>query len=145
MLVQGDTLLLEFAASPPDSGLVRDFYLLTRGAYRAATSASATTGPGIVPVEPLTFALGSARPNPARDVTTIPFSLPTRADASLRVYDASGRLVRRLLAREVDAGRHEVEWDRRGDHGSRVRTGMYFYQLVAAGREATRKVVILGD
>jgi hypothetical protein len=144
-LVQGDTLTLEFAASPPDSGLVRDFYLVTRGAYRAATEAAGAGSPGALQSAPLEFALGAARPNPSRGVTTIPFALPTRSVASLKVFNASGRLVRTLVARELEAGRHEIEWDRRADSGARVAAGMYFYQLVATGREATRKVVILGD
>jgi hypothetical protein len=90
------------------------------------------------------FALHPNRPNPFVGATTISFSLPARASVRLSVYDAAGRLVRRLLERApLDAGPHERIWDGRDQAGRLAAPGLYAYRLEADGRTATRKMLLL--
>ena len=90
------------------------------------------------------LSLLSGAPNPFRGRTAIRFALPRRESASLRVYDAAGRLVRTLLARAVTAaGEHELAWDGRSDSGARLGTGLYFAHLDAeSGRRTVRLVLV---
>ena len=94
------------------------------------------TEPLPIPAAPL--ALHQNRPNPFNPSTTIAFDLPVRAEARLAIYDAAGRLVRRLAAGELSPGRHELRWDGLDDAGRPVVSGVYFCRL-QAGKE-TRSI-----
>lgn len=82
-------------------------------------------------------------PNPFNPATTVAFTLDRDAQATLRVYDVRGRLVRRLLDSYVAAGRKSVSWDGRDDAGRPVASGTYFLRLEAGGRFLSRTVNLL--
>lgn len=98
-----------------------------------------------VPEEPAAFALRLDQnlPNPFNPKTTIRFALPTAGEATLAVFDASGRRVATLLDGPQAAGAHEVVWGGRDDAGNTVPTGIYFYRLQHASGEETRKMLLL--
>jgi len=87
------------------------------------------------------FALGAARPNPARSAAVVPFSLDVGDAVSLSVYDASGRRVRTLVHGSLAAGRYEVRWDGTDAAGHRVAPGTYFYSLRAGERGASGRLI----
>ena len=70
------------------------------------------------------------------------FDLPGAADAALRIYDVSGRLVRELARERLPAGRHEFRWDGRDGEGRRVARGTYLARLEADQVVRTRKVSV---
>jgi len=70
-------------------------------------------------------------------------ALPRAQPVSLRVYDASGRLVRTLLSETRDEGRHEVVWDGTDDRGQRAASGSYLYRLQTPERSLTRKLTLV--
>ena len=78
--------------------------------------------------------LVAASPNPFADGTSLAFTLPASASVSLRVFDASGRLVREVAAARLEAGAHAVRWDGRDASGRAAASGTYFATLVAGGR-----------
>lgn len=83
-------------------------------------------------------------PNPFNPITTISFSLPAAAKASLNVYDLSGRLVRTLLNGEmVDAGPREAVWRGRDEDGRQVAAGVYFYRLEAGDFNETKCMTLV--
>jgi hypothetical protein len=90
---------------------------------------------------PLDFA--GARPNPARDGATFLLSLPQAASVRLRVFDASGRLVREIDPGTLEAGRHVVAWDGRDASGARVGAGVYFARFDALGRGFMRRFTLV--
>jgi flagellar hook assembly protein FlgD len=92
---------------------------------------------------PVELALGHAYPNPSPASVTLRYAIPSPSDAALRVYDASGRLVRVLAEGLMPAGEHLAVWDRRTDHGTRAAAGIYFCDLRASGRHVTRRIVLL--
>jgi len=91
--------------------------------------------------------LGHARPNPFNPVTTIDYSLATGGRATIRVFDAAGRVVRTLVDRNIEPGEHRAIWDGTTDTGNRAASGVYFVKMEAAGSsrafEAARKLVLL--
>ncbi len=89
------------------------------------------------------FALGQSSPNPATLSSTISFTVPSRTDVRLSVYDVAGRLVRVLADRDFRAGDHEVSWDGMDSSGRRVAAGVYFYSMDAGEYSAARKMVLL--
>jgi hypothetical protein len=82
-------------------------------------------------------------PNPFNPLTRIVFGLSEPAHVSLRIYDASGRLVRVLTGEKRPAGQHEEFWDGSDDKGSPVSSGFYFYRLRAGAFEDTKKMTLV--
>jgi hypothetical protein len=82
-------------------------------------------------------------PNPFNPSTTIAFGLSEASDVTLRIYDASGRLVRTLADRLYERRQHEEVWDGVDNTGRRVASGVYFYVLNAGDKTFTRKMLLL--
>jgi hypothetical protein len=92
---------------------------------------------------PIKAALAAPWPNPAAGTTELAFTLPADCDATLSVYDASGRLVARPFSGPAAAGPTQVEWDCRDSDGQDLASGVYFVKLEAAGRADVRKLVVV--
>ena len=75
--------------------------------------------------------------------TTIRFALPEAAEVSLKIYDITGQLVQTLVDGVVEAGRHQMVWDGTNQHGVKVASGVYFYQLRAGEFKQVRKMSLL--
>jgi hypothetical protein len=82
-------------------------------------------------------------PNPFRTATTFRFSTRSAGEVSIRVFDAAGRMVRRLAER-MPAGMNEVRWDGRDERGNTVPSGILFYEVTADGMRQSGRVVRLG-
>jgi hypothetical protein len=82
-------------------------------------------------------------PNPFNPRTTIRYTLGDPGRTSLEVFAVSGRRVRALVRGWQDPGEHAVVWDGRDEAGRDVGAGIYVVRLVAAGREESRKLVVL--
>lgn len=92
---------------------------------------------------PRAFALFQNVPNPFNATTRIDFNLAEAGDVSLPVYNVLGQRVATLIDEHLEPGRHYVEWDSRGDNGSELPSGVYFYRLITANNQASRKMVLL--
>jgi hypothetical protein len=89
------------------------------------------------------FVLFQNAPNPAVGSTAISFNLPVEAKVTLRVFDATGALVRVLSDRVYPAGQHRVSWDGVNERGRRVSAGVYFYSIEAGSFAATKKMLLV--
>jgi hypothetical protein len=101
---------------------------------------AATGGPGYTRLrEPK---LGQNKPNPLNKTTEIGYEVPVPTKAAISIYDASGRIVRRIDAGAVEAGKHTVTWNRDDAQGKPVAPGAYYYVLEADGRKSGRKALV---
>ncbi|MCK4511038.1 carboxypeptidase regulatory-like domain-containing protein, partial [bacterium] len=92
---------------------------------------------------PLKLLVGNY-PNPFNPTTSVRYTVPRAGPVDLRVYDASGRLVRTLVeTASHDAGRHSASWDGRDESGVEVATGVYFVRLTADSQSASSRMVLL--
>jgi len=82
-------------------------------------------------------------PNPFNPMTKIVFGLSAPAHVSLRIYEASGRLVRELVNEARPAARYEEVWDGRDGAQRQVSSGIYFYRLDAGSFTETKKMILL--
>lgn len=87
-------------------------------------------------------------PNPFNPETWIPFQLSEAAKVTVQIYNAQGKLVRRLDLGQKEAGYYlqrnkAIYWDGRDQNGDQVASGIYFYTLQAGSYKATKKMVIL--
>jgi hypothetical protein len=112
-----------------------------------ASSEANLTVDGLTAVDPSEVidadVLGALEPNPSSGSTRLAFALARAGQVRMRVHDVTGRLVRRIDAGSLPAGRQQLSWDGRDDTGHTVRIGLYFIGLEAGGRTlGTRRVVI---
>jgi hypothetical protein len=101
---------------------------------RASTSGVEPELPGAAAA----VALAQNAPNPFNPLTEIAFRLERGAHATLRVYDARGRVVATLVDRDLAAGSHSVRFDGRG-----LASGLYLCRLEADGATVTRKMMLV--
>jgi hypothetical protein len=127
----GDLVLRVAAASSYANG----------GSALAQTGFHLDGGVAALPSQPML--LGNT-PNPFGPSTRIGFVLPGgRTDGvSLRVFDASGRVVR-TFNEGFAPGLNQVVWDGTDERGARVPAGVYFYRLHVGAQGFTQKMVVL--
>ncbi|HKQ56524.1 MAG TPA: T9SS type A sorting domain-containing protein [Candidatus Eisenbacteria bacterium] len=85
------------------------------------------------------LALTGARPNPATDDLLVSFSLSTREDATLALYDVAGRLVRTRSVGSLGPGSHLVNLA----EGSRLAAGIYVVRLTQGARSVSAKAAVV--
>ncbi|MBK7142200.1 MAG: T9SS type A sorting domain-containing protein [bacterium] len=89
------------------------------------------------------FELRQNYPNPFNPNTTIRFSLPSRSQVKIEVFNLLGQSVRTLVKDQLSAGQHVVEWDGRDESGQEVASGVYLYRMSAGELELTRKMLLI--
>ncbi|NOY88453.1 MAG: T9SS type A sorting domain-containing protein, partial [FCB group bacterium] len=99
-----------------------------------SVSLSSVSGEGV----PESYALYQNYPNPFNPSTQISFDLPVTSYVNLTIYNVLGQKVITLIDKNMDAGRHEVEWD-----ASNNSSGIYFYRISAENFSQTKKMLML--
>ena len=87
--------------------------------------------------------LATGAPNPFRSNTKFEFALPQAGRTDLTVYDVSGRRVKTLLSRDLDAGRFDVTWDGRDENGRMTAPGVYFVRIQSGQFSDVKKSIRL--
>lgn len=87
---------------------------------------------------PAVFGLKQNFPNPFNPSTTISFSMPVRARATLRIYNILGQEVEVLVDGQLEPGNHEILWDAENEP-----SGIYFYRLSYGSEVLTKKMALL--
>ncbi|MCX6160779.1 MAG: T9SS type A sorting domain-containing protein [Ignavibacteriae bacterium] len=59
-------------------------------------------------------------------------------NASLKIFDITGKEVATLVNEKLNAGTYTVNWN-----GTRFASGVYFYRLTAEGYGETRKMMLI--
>jgi hypothetical protein len=85
----------------------------------------------------------SLRPNPTSLGTVVSFAVPEAARGRIGVYDAGGRLVRRLADRIFDAGHQSVVFDGKSGAGHTLPQGIYYIRLQLGDAEAIRPMTLI--
>ncbi len=62
---------------------------------------------------------------------------------SLKIYDASGRLIAQPLRNLPFSGAVVANWDLRDSHGAKVPAGLYFYRGTTASGVSSGRLVLL--
>ena len=79
---------------------------------------------------PLEFSLEQNYPNPFNPATSIKYTLSSKQNVQLLVYNVLGKEIATLVNEEKPAGNYEVNFD-----ASKLSSGVYFYQLQASDLE----------
>jgi hypothetical protein len=93
---------------------------------------------------PARFHLYAPVPNPFNPTTLIRYDLATASTVSLRIYDVTGNLVRKLVdGVHQEADTHAVLWNGTDERGQGVAAGLYFYRLTTESFTAMGKMVLV--
>jgi uncharacterized membrane protein len=84
-----------------------------------------------------------AWPNPTRGAANIALDVPSSTNANVGIYDATGRLVHRVLEGPITAGRRTMSWDGRDGDGAKVAPGVYTVCLESGTLRSTQKIVVV--
>jgi len=92
---------------------------------------------------PLITALYAPKPNPiVNGVAKISFSLAEPSRVSLKIYDASGRIIRTLVNnQQLTTNNYSLTWNGKDDNNRAVAEGIYFYTLETTIQKFTKKMV----
>jgi hypothetical protein len=82
-------------------------------------------------------------PNPFNPRTEVRFELPSAQTVDVRVFDAAGRLVRRLHTGSLAAGAQRLAWDGRRDDGERAAAGLYLVQVRGQAWRSAAKLTLV--
>jgi flagellar hook assembly protein FlgD len=73
---------------------------------------------------------------------TVRFGVPRLTPATLRIYSATGTVVRTLCRSSLAPAYYSFVWDGRDATGRLAGAGVYLVRLEAGGFAATRKLVL---
>ena len=133
------TVILHLIASEAPA---KNYYEVSYHKLDLADIGGGQQGAGTKPlaIEPALF---PCRPNPFTGRTAISYQFPKAGDVSLRVFDASGRMVRSLQSGFQKPGRYTAVWDGNDTRGRRVANGIYFYRLDSPDYRNVKKAVLM--
>lgn len=89
------------------------------------------------------FELKQNKPNPFNQSTSIRFSLSSKQQVTLTIYNLLGQRVTELENRILLAGIHTVRWNGTDSDGKPVASGIYLYRLQVDKHFLVRKMVLL--
>ncbi len=83
-------------------------------------------------------------PNPASKFLIIKYRTYISEDIQIKVFDISGRLVRKLVERKNEPpGEKLICWDMDNEQNKRISSGIYFIQMNTQSCSITKKIIIL--
>jgi hypothetical protein len=86
---------------------------------------------------PTNYSLSQNYPNPFNPSTVISFTLPTRSEYTLSIYNVTGQVVQTFSGVQ-EAGTVDITWE-----AGQLASGVYFYRLQAGNFTDTKKMVLL--
>lgn len=89
-------------------------------------------------VTPERFGLKQNYPNPFNPKTNFEINIAKTGFVKLEIFDAAGRMVEKLIEKELKPGTYNADWD-----ASAYPSGVYFYRLSADGFAQTRKMILV--
>jgi hypothetical protein len=95
------------------------------------------------PLAPAQTARLHVAPNPCNPRATITLTMADAGPATVRVFDARGRLVRRLHDGRLEMGAHDLSWSGDDDNGRPVATGVYLVRAESGGHAETARVTVV--
>jgi hypothetical protein len=84
------------------------------------------------------FSLAQNYPNPFNPSTKIDYSLTSKSNVSLKVYDMLGRQVANLVNATQEAGNHSINFN-----ASKLASGLYIYTLKSGNNVMSKKMMLL--
>ncbi len=134
-------VVIDYKQDASTADLVWPF--LGKDIWRSGNMSDVVTSADDEIVQPIEFGLKQNYPNPFNARTTIQFSLTSRGEVELSVFDLLGRNINVLSSGVLNAGVHSMVWDGTNKAGDVVASGIYFYRLSSPDGAETRRMILL--
>lgn len=82
-------------------------------------------------------------PNPFNPIAYIPFSVASRKNVDIKIYNTRGQVVRSFTLGTKEAGSYRLEWNGMDDNGKACSTGVYYVRMTAGNDSFVRKAVLM--
>ena len=82
-------------------------------------------------------------PNPTNNSTLISFQLPKGGDASLKIFNLSGQVVKSLLNQKHKEGRYDITWNGNDQNNNHVSSGIYLIKLSLDQFSIIKKIALV--
>ncbi|MEI8112000.1 MAG: fibronectin type III domain-containing protein [Bacteroidia bacterium] len=82
------------------------------------------------------YQLNQNYPNPFRGNTSFAYTIPEKSDVIIRIYDKNGQMVDQISEGVKSKGTYQVDY-----RANRLRSDMYFYQLITGKLSITKKMM----
>ena len=89
-------------------------------------------------IEPVSYSLNKAYPNPFNPITNIDFSIPENMKVSIKIYNILGKQVALLTDDYYTSGYHTIIWN-----ANEYSSGIYFVKMIAENYTATQKLMLI--
>jgi len=89
------------------------------------------------------FGLRNSGPNPFKQSAVINYQLPNEGPVRIKVYNASGQLVKTIVNASQKAGAYTARWNGSNEQNIPASAGVYVCRLSAAGQTASVKLIKL--
>lgn len=103
----------------------------------------------LMPVKvPMKTKLHANYPNPFNPETWIPYQLAEDSNITIRIYDSSGKIVRKIHSGLQKSGYYisrdkAAYWNGLNESGEKVASGVYYYELATSTFKQAKKLVII--
>lgn len=84
-----------------------------------------------------------AYPNPFRYSTEIEYAIPVEQKVELKIYNATGRLIKTLISEKQKAGRYRISWNGKDNKARQVPRGVYYYVFKPEFNQTIARKIIL--
>lgn len=92
---------------------------------------------------PIFAELKQNSPNPFISETQILYQIPREGKITLKIYNAGGQLVKKLVDEIKHAGYYQAKWDGRDENNKKVSSGVYFYFLRTEHFSQNKRMILL--
>jgi len=135
--------IFDLQALTPDGTKIVGYGFRTESPFNLRSFMITLGTPVDAPVAPAFSSTLTIFPNPTTGATRLSFDLRRRGRGLLSLFTIQGRAVRRLATGELAAGRNQLVWDGRDEHGARVPPGLYYARLEVGDTRETGKVIVI--
>ena len=80
---------------------------------------------------------------PGQNVSTVYYTTAADGKVMIYLYTLDGRLVRKLVDEQKQAGTYSVQWEGKNDSGGTVSSGIYLLRITAPGFKETKKICVI--
>lgn len=112
--------------------------LLNNGNAALTKYSTLQTNPSEPDAEEKGFLLKQNYPNPAKELTNIPFYLPEKSAVKLTVANVTGKVVQILVNETLNAGSYNIPFSL-----AKLTPGVYFYELRAGSYHKVLKMIVV--
>ncbi|MCD4771990.1 MAG: T9SS type A sorting domain-containing protein [Bacteroidales bacterium] len=82
-------------------------------------------------------------PNPFSNHTTIEFYLNKNSKVTLEIFNMNGQKIKTLINKNLNAGKHNFDWNCNNDKNSKLPSGIYFYKIQAGNNQSINKLIVI--